>query len=207
MVSKRCCVCGDDKPLTAFYVSKARPDGRTSRCKACWRDRSVRRPTCLHCGSVFEVPLRRGVPPRVCSPACAQGRANSRRRHRRRVPVVFRECALCGESFECKAGSPQQVCRGKCASRANLLTRYGLSPASWNDLLRRQDGRCAVCGDGFGAKGPQIDHCHDTGRVRGVLCTRCNLGLGHVLDDRDRLHAMATYLARSDFDLRELCVR
>lgn len=54
---------------------------------------------------------------------------------------------------------------------------YGISVAELQHLLKR--GVCDICGTGEMGR-LNIDHCHATGRVRGVLCTRCNTGLGYV---------------------------
>lgn len=72
------------------------------------------------------------------------------------------------------------------------LKRYGLIPERYEELLQAQDGRCAIC-----RQTPEtfmIDHDHKTGRVRGLLCPGCNLGLGHFKDDPDRLLAAKEYL-------------
>jgi hypothetical protein len=59
-----------------------------------------------------------------------------------------------------------------------------------------QDGRCAIC---FERPHERLclDHDHATGQIRGLLCRRCNAGLGLFLDQPDRLTAAVTYLARA----------
>lgn len=68
---------------------------------------------------------------------------------------------------------------------------YGLTPDE-SDRLRSVDA-CQVCG---GNDRLVIDHCHTVGTVRGVLCTPCNLILGHAKDNPDTLRALASYLER-----------
>lgn len=77
-----------------------------------------------------------------------------------------------------------------------LRSRYGLSRVAWAALLEQQGGRCAVCRGEF-QKRPNVDHDHDTGLVRGLLCTGCNRALGFMGDDPERLEAAAAYLRRS----------
>jgi hypothetical protein len=83
------------------------------------------------------------------------------------------------------------------------MSRYGVSPADYEGMLRRQDGRCAICGDPPGSRrtgcSPKfdIDHCHKTGSVRGLLCGPCNRGLGHFRDDLDTLRKAVAFLERS----------
>jgi len=71
-----------------------------------------------------------------------------------------------------------------------------LSPEDYDRMYDEQDG-CAVCGrpdaDDSGAR-LVVDHDHETGRVRALLCRHCNAGLGHFADDPDRLRAAAAYL-------------
>lgn len=71
---------------------------------------------------------------------------------------------------------------------------YGLTKQEL-DLLLAQHEMCAICKtDAWGKKGPQVDHDHATGRVRGILCSNCNNGLGRFADDPVRLRAAADYL-------------
>lgn len=78
--------------------------------------------------------------------------------------------------------------------------RYGLTSADVDLLLRRQEGKCALCKRvlvRFGNRRTeaQIDHCHDSGVVRGVLCGGCNRGLGSFEDNAEALEAAARYVS------------
>jgi len=76
-----------------------------------------------------------------------------------------------------------------------LASRYGISVQELESLTAQQQGRCALCGDlpKFG-KRLHVDHCHETGRVRGLLCLQCNAGLGQLRDDPALLRKAITYL-------------
>lgn len=81
--------------------------------------------------------------------------------------------------------------------RSWLKRKYGITPEQYDDLLAAQGGVCAICGDpSEDSRGYRmhVDHCHDTGRVRGILCGPCNRGLGNFEDDVDRLLAAVAYL-------------
>lgn len=55
---------------------------------------------------------------------------------------------------------------------------YGLSPAEYLSMLKGQGHKCAACCVAFSRDNrPYVDHCHTTGRVRGILCQSCNTGL------------------------------
>lgn len=75
--------------------------------------------------------------------------------------------------------------------RALLKARYGLSLEEYDVMLREQDGVCAICYNAPNGKPLFVDHNHITGRVRGLLCDVCNLGLGAFKEDEELLvHAM-----------------
>lgn len=74
---------------------------------------------------------------------------------------------------------------------------YGITPEQYGAMLQQQDNRCAICrSDKWPGKGsrPHVDHCHDTGKVRGLLCGKCNVALGNMDDDPIRLRAAAAYV-------------
>ena len=82
----------------------------------------------------------------------------------------------------------------------HLKHRYGLTPAAHAELLAAQGGKCAVCGDLENDRTPGhwrgrlcVDHDHDTGKVRGLLCNDCNAAAGHAGTERVAL-ALAEYL-------------
>lgn len=79
----------------------------------------------------------------------------------------------------------------------DLLRMYGISLDDFNDLAKKQNNSCAICGrpdNGNKNIFPYIDHCHKTGKVRGLLCTRCNMGLGQFKDNKNTLLKAVDYL-------------
>lgn len=75
--------------------------------------------------------------------------------------------------------------------------KYGISLKGYERLLAEQDGLCAICfGPPDDNRKLSIDHCHETGKVRGLLCTRCNMGLGYFRDAPNVLESAIGYLAR-----------
>lgn len=81
---------------------------------------------------------------------------------------------------------------------AHLLRTYGISVEAWNDMLQRQDNRCALCGEPFdeakGNKDKHTDHDHTTGTIRGILHSICNTALGHYEKDKSKHEMFETYL-------------
>jgi hypothetical protein len=80
-----------------------------------------------------------------------------------------------------------------------LRARYGIGLEEFNLLLENQEHRCAVCRDRLDtsvSRFVHLDHDHVSGTIRGLLCWRCNLGVGYFKDDPKRLEAAAIYLFR-----------
>lgn len=74
-----------------------------------------------------------------------------------------------------------------------MRSRYGITLDDYERMLEEQDGGCAICGRETDYP-LYVDHCHEGGRVRGLLCATCNSGIGKFLDDPDLLVAAAAYL-------------
>jgi hypothetical protein len=74
----------------------------------------------------------------------------------------------------------------------------GWSEAQYQHALKTQEGRCALCGthEIFLKKALNADHCHVTGAKRGLLCDRCNSGIGFLQDDPEILRKAAAYLEK-----------
>lgn len=75
------------------------------------------------------------------------------------------------------------------------LRRYGLNLEKFNAMLEKQGGSCKVCyGPSMGKGTYHVDHDHKTGKVRGLLCHKCNVALGMVQDSKSHLLALINYL-------------
>lgn len=90
----------------------------------------------------------------------------------------------------------RQTPEGQRKSRDRDLRRhYGIDLTTLERMISAQGGRCAICDDVFVSnKHTHVDHCHVTGVIRGILCSLCNLMLGHARDDPKRLLAAVQYL-------------
>jgi len=114
------------------------------------------------------------------------------RADKRRKDGLRNECRSCARAYAArwarKNYTPQRAAKGK----------YGLSPEVYDFLMKAQDQRCAICYEPFDrsqhSKRPCVDHDHETGRIRGLLCRQCNVGIGNLRDDPDILYAAMRYL-------------
>lgn len=75
--------------------------------------------------------------------------------------------------------------------------KYGISVADYDEMFEAQSGLCAICGNPPNRMRLAVDHSHDTGQVRGLLCFNCNHGLGHFKDNPTVLRSAAEYLSRN----------
>lgn len=75
-----------------------------------------------------------------------------------------------------------------------LRKLYGITLEDWKTLYAKQDGYCAICKDVLGITQINVDHCHTTSIVRGLLCNRCNVLIGNAKDDTDILANAINYL-------------
>ena len=79
--------------------------------------------------------------------------------------------------------------------KSHLKRKYGLTLEAFDQLLASQGGGYAICGR---PDADNVDHDHRTGRLRGILCFNCNIAIGQVQDDEDRLAVAMAYVARDD---------
>lgn len=153
--------------------------------------------TCAHCGEMFK-PWRCNQV--NCSDLCKQIRQGQRDRYGK-GPVP---CATCQTVLvERRPGRP--VCAG-CRKDPRVrpgyeqirkLRKYGVTQEWFDATLAAQGGRCAIClTDAPGGKGWAIDHCHNGGGARGVLCPNCNSAIGLLKEDTGAIRRAIDYLER-----------
>lgn len=88
--------------------------------------------------------------------------------------------------------------KARAKDRRDKLGQYGLTAADFAARFESQGGCCAICGEVLSAD-PCIDHDHNTGKVRGLLCRSCNSGIGLLKESPDVLRAAIDYVKRGGF--------
>ncbi|GAA3240845.1 endonuclease VII domain-containing protein [Streptomyces thermocoprophilus] len=176
--AKECGKCKRELPPDAFARDRNRPDGLPPCCRKC-----VAQYSAAHC-------RRRRV---------AMGKPG---REKAEVPAGHTPCRGCGEvkpysdrhrnasasdgpSTRCKA------CRAMRGRQDRPKRTYGLTEAERDGLIASGRGVCCICP---AAVPEHVDHCHETGRVRGVLCFSCNAALGQFKDRPDVMRRAAAYV-------------
>jgi len=109
------------------------------------------------------------------------------------IAQFYRDSSMInGYSSQCK------TCRKLKSNRFYLLKfKYGITETDYYAILAKQDGVCAICGaspEGELHGALSVDHCHNSSKVRGLICRDCNFGLGKFKDDPDVLEYAAAYI-------------
>lgn len=145
-----------------------------------WADRKVAPKPCRICNEVFQPRTGGNL---YCEPC---GVEHKRTRH-----------------AETQAAWREKDPERHMVSKANFdLKKYGLTLDDYNRMFAEQGGACAVCktkepkGRGV-TRRFAVDHCHTTGKVRGLLCHHCNAALGMVNDNIEILEKLIDYLKGS----------
>jgi hypothetical protein len=189
MEAEFCRDCGFDRPIAEFTSNRNSRDGYAVYCRdharkrhEVSRDRRIGKPTKRHPRGII-------------------------------VPEGYKWCPDCGEvlplsAYGLNAASktgrtsyckPCHNARGRNAKELvggertyHLRRRYGITAEEADAMLAVQGGLCAIC---RAAPAVHVDHDHETGAVRALLCFNCNGGLGQFKDDPGRLHAAAYHVA------------
>ena len=186
-LSKVCPGCGVEKNKEqGFWKNKASRDGYASRCKNCskdatqkWRHSEIgRAKTRSH-----QEQWRANNPSKV--------RASKKRYRQENLEQVKAAIQKCWEENREEYKLSHW--------RYWLKKKYGLTEDRFYELMREQNYRCAICGRLEKDSRKQkfcVDHCHDTGVVRGLLCFGCNTMLGNANDSIEIMEAAIAYIKR-----------
>ena len=196
---QKCPACGHTKPIGCF-------EGRKS-CDSCrayqreWnRQRHTNDPS-YRARINARVQERAATDERYRKRRAAANQVNARisgRLAAHRGEVLSTECVRCSTRFTYKlSGSRRRTLCNLCCKYRQEWSYYGLTGPEVFVIRAKQV--CDICGTrNPGTKGGlfRIDHCHESGGVRGVLCHPCNIALGCMKDDPGRLRAAAEYLEK-----------
>ena len=118
--------------------------------------------------------------------------------------IEFKWCSACLEPHELEMFSRDSHTtdglRSHCRTvdrGMQLVRRYGVDLDAFNSMVKSQDSECLICLERFDDLDFVVDHDHATGKVRGLLCTNCNVAIGHLRDDPAIAIRAAEYLSTS----------
>jgi hypothetical protein len=131
------------------------------------------------------------------------GRAHCKARYQAKKPAYVARAAKWKKANPAKSRASIKAWHDANPAKvrsARLNRNYKITLADYEKLLTKQRGRCAICGTktpGCGWTSFPVDHDHETGKVRGLLCQSCNKGLGNFKDDIQNLRRAIDYLEDS----------
>lgn len=162
------------------------PDGRREKCKDCVR---------IYQQNLRVNPPQKSVNTKKC-PACGLVKSRDEFGLRSNGKWLRSHCRECETQ---KFADWHQNNRHKAAenNRKTNLKKYGLTEREYDEILFRQNGVCVICGNKQNhgrKKNLCVDHNHETGAVRGLLCDSCNRAIGLVKDSVEKLQKMISYL-------------
>jgi hypothetical protein len=188
---KRCRDCGEEKALEEFSPAKKSRDGRTSYCRPClrarhetYRDRARTAPSQRQRASAAPAGQK------WCPGCTTYQPLENFGRNRSAANGLNAYCKPCHN----KNGNESRKRLYGGSRSYHLMARYGITAAEYDAIEEAQGGLCALCRE----RPPEhVDHDHVTGKIRGVLCSCCNQGLGNFRDSVAALRAAVTYLERT----------
>lgn len=173
------CECGCGRETATRFLKGH--NGRAARTYS--PDGAVTAKTCYGCGEM------KPIGEYYAHPGMDDGRLGACKECRRKYQR---------DKNERLRGDPEfQAARARYSRKRKLRDAYGITEAEYDAMLADQGGKCAICGTtdpGRTSTFFPVDHDHETGGRRGLLCHDCNLGISHFGDDPDRLLAAAMYL-------------
>ncbi len=172
--TRRCSRCKQKLQRTAFASNKSMPDGLQAYCRECAAEYYRQRQEAKGKKVREKVPAPPGH--KRC-PQCEEVKPHSEWERNK--------SSSDGWASYCRA------CRAERNRVSYFKRRYGLTPAELDALVAEQQGVCCIC---LAAPAAHVDHCHEKGRVRGVLCFSCNAALGQFKDRPDVIRRAATYV-------------
>lgn len=179
---KVCSRCLENKPLKAFRKDRRYRLGVTGWCRDCKNARS--RELAREITALPKLP----TPAKICTRCQTEKPITEFSKHAARRDGFKSRCKSCIAEME-------QVRRmtSDAPKMNHLWSHYRIRLADFKAMLEAQEGRCAICA--VPMPKPIVDHCHETGRVRGLLCYRCNTRL-FVLEHPDWSAKASAYLKR-----------
>jgi len=174
-IEKACSRCQKVRPVSWFYKSLASKDGLSEMCKECRLDATHNlRKRYKENNKYANLNKEREL---YCN-RCKQKKSS----------FLFYKYSGNKTGF-------QDICKA-CTRDSQRRNKYGITPDSLIELIRKQENKCAICGNVF-TKEFHIDHSHATNIVRGLLCEKCNLALGLFKDNPAILRSAISYLEQS----------
>jgi len=152
---------------------------------------------CRACGKEFKAAFNQ--PRRKCD-ECKRARQRIQcREWRARNPDSYKKSIIKAKKKQQEWAKANPKAKSIMYRVRRLKQRYGITIEQFNSIASSQQGKCAICGTVLATLPPRhthVDHDHQTGRIRGILCHPCNIGLGNFKETIASFKAAITYLRK-----------
>lgn len=186
MLSKICSKCKQDKSLKDFNKNKTSKDGYQNQCNSCMKQCHSKKPqVSKQDAENFVKDLVRVGKTFICKCCSTSKQADEFYYQRKlgRVKINDSRCKECQKSYQ-------------------RLKTFGISESDFEELLKSQNNQCSICKIDYNeylktshrGKRFAVDHDHKTGEIRGLLCDKCNRGIGFLQDSVKNLENAIKYL-------------
>ena len=192
---KQCTRCKEWKALDMFNKASKKKDGLQAECRDCHNERCrVYRQEHPDKVKASQQKHREANRERIKEKTREYGK-KYRTQNRDRLAERRRQNRLNNFEEHRVKEKRRYAARKDKAREKRLNNFYGITSQEYTFLLQQQNNKCACCGvDQGDVASFNVDHDHKDGRVRGLLCRRCNLGIGQLGDKVDGLMAAVAYL-------------
>lgn len=196
--TKVCTVCNEEKNTQEFHANKGSTSGRRSACRVCtnqkltksleaegrlgkWAAAELRRQGLKRCPKCMDIkPFADFSSVKIRLDGCKD------------------RCRAC-DRIQRNSLTPEEDLRVKERNKCNRLRRrFGVSLVEYRRMSKEQKDLCAICENPEKTKNRSlaVDHCHRTGKIRGLLCTSCNPAIGALGDSPELLRKAAAYIEK-----------
>ena len=194
---KRCSKCAESKPLTCFGGDKSRPDLLSCWCRVCNAESARRYRNSPSGRAKMRALVKRWRADNPEKTRSAKMRAKERQKARAAEDPEYWSKIYASQRVQRRAQHRNMVARTPNYYRTvRLRERYGMTISEWDALFESQGKACAICSttESGSRNGWDTDHCHDTGKVRGILCNHCNVALGRIRECSTIAVSMLEYI-------------
>lgn len=180
-IIKKCSICKVDLPLSNFYLDNRSKDKKGRECKTC-----VKRKVDLWTKENYDKKLetiKNWNRQDLNKEKRRLYRLKWQRENRGKMSEIRRNWVLNNPTKE---------------KNRRLVYSTGITLEQYEEMLKNQNGVCCICNH-ISEDGRQlcVDHCHNTGKIRGLLCNKCNAGIGFFKDRIDVLSSAINYLQKN----------
>lgn len=202
-MKKRCTICGETKLYEYFSKNIKSPNGHRPDCKQCCKLSLETR-----------INMRKESLAKISTKLCKKcGKEKNKDNFHSRCDGRIKLAPYCKpcqkivakankakhnhyKDYELKRTVENPERRAKEHFKSKVKQNYGINYEEYEELLKKHNYKCAICQSNSSENNKKLhlDHCHETGKIRGFLCRACNHGLGNFKDDIDLLEKAKEYL-------------